>query len=326
MGDCGAFSYVRETRPPFTVKEVIDFYVQCGFDYALSVDHVILAFQADLDQALPGLDVVPEEWRERQKITLELAEEFLTRSTAQNCSYTPVGIAQGWSPGSYASAVEQLQKLGYQYVALGGMVPLKTPEILSCLRRVQEVLRPGVRLHLLGVTRLDCIQEFAALGVVSFDSTSPLRQAFKDDKDNYYTPDRTYCAIRVPQVEGNAKMRGRIVAGAVNQAEARRLERACLDALERFDRGDCDVPEVVQVLREYERLHAGHSDRSEVYAEILRDRPWKVCPCEICRQLGIHVLLFRGAERNRRRGFHNLFVFYRRLRASCHELTSPTRN
>ena len=69
------------------------------------------------------------------------------------------------------------------------------------------------------------------MGVASFDSTSPLRQAFKDDKDNYYTPERTYCAIRVPQVEGNAKMRGRIVAGTVNQGEARRLERTCLETL-----------------------------------------------------------------------------------------------
>lgn len=152
MGDCGAFSYVREKRPPFTVQEVMDFYVHCGFDYALSVDHVILAFQPELDQAIPGLDVVPEEWRERQKITLELAEEFLTRSVAQKCRYTPVGIAQGWSPASYANAAEELQKLGYCYIALGGMVPLKTTEILSCLRSVGKVLRPGIRLHLLGVT------------------------------------------------------------------------------------------------------------------------------------------------------------------------------
>jgi hypothetical protein len=124
MGDCGAFSYVREKRPSFTVQEVIDFYVQCGFDYGLSVDHVILAFQPELDQAIPGLDFVPEDWRERQKIALELAEEFLTCSGAQKCHYTPVGIAQGWSPESYASAVEELQELGYRYVALGGMVPL----------------------------------------------------------------------------------------------------------------------------------------------------------------------------------------------------------
>jgi hypothetical protein len=314
MGDCGAFSYVREKRPPFTVQEVIDFYVQCDFDYGLSVDHVILAFQPDLDHALPGLEVVPEQWRERQKITLELAEEFLKRSVAQKCRFTPVGIAQGWSPRSYARAVEELQKLGYRSIALGGMVPLKTAEILSCLRSVGEVLLPGIPLHLLGVTRLDRIKDFADLGVKSFDSTSPLRQAFKDDKDNYYTPERTWCAIRVPQVEGNPAMRNRIVAGDVNQGEARRLEGACLDALERFDRGACDFPEVVRVLRAYERMHDSRSDRTEVYAELLRARPWKVCLCEICRQLGIHVLLFRGAERNRRRGFHNLFVFYNKLR------------
>src|SRR5436190_6728353 len=29
MGDCGAFTYVREERPPYTVDEVIDFYEEC---------------------------------------------------------------------------------------------------------------------------------------------------------------------------------------------------------------------------------------------------------------------------------------------------------
>jgi hemerythrin-like domain-containing protein len=41
-----------------------------------------------------------------------------------------------------------------------------------------------------------------------------------------------------------------------------------------------------------------------------------LCPCVICRQLGIHVVIFRGAERNRRRGFHNLFVTYTKLRGA----------
>jgi hypothetical protein len=322
MGDCGAFSYVREKRPPFTVQEVIDFYVQCGFDYGLSVDHVILAFQSELDEAFPGLDLVPQEWRERQEITLELAEEFLRVATAQRCRFTPVGIAQGWSPASYAHAVDELQKLGYRYIALGGMVPLKTPEILACLKQTEAVRKPETRLHLLGVTRLDRILEFRNLGVVSFDSTSPLRQAFKDDKDNYYTPERTYSAIRVPQVEGNAKMRNRIVAGEVSQQEARRLEGECLGLLERFDRDECGVPEVVRALRAYEQVHDTKSDRSTVYAEILRERPWKRCPCEICKRLGIHVILFRGAERNRRRGFHNLFVFYRKLHSELQNSTT----
>jgi hypothetical protein len=105
------------------------------------------------------------------------------------------------------------------------------------------------------------------------------------------------------------------VAGEVNQGEARRLERGCLELLERFDEGQCGAEEVLRILRDYEKMHDSRSDRFEVYAEILRDQPWKSCPCEICKRLGIHVILFRGAERNRRRGFHNLFVFFGRLRS-----------
>jgi len=207
MGDCGAFSYVRERRPPYSVQEVIDFYVNCGFDYALAVDHIILAYREDLDRLLSGIDVVPEEWRERQDITLELAKEFLTLHGRGRCRFTPVGIAQGWSPESYASAFASLEKMGYGYIALGGMVPLKTNEILACLKAVSEVKRATTKSHLLGVTRVEHIPRFSKLGVVSFDSTSPLRQAFKDEKDNYYTLTRTYRAIRVPQVDGNPKLR-----------------------------------------------------------------------------------------------------------------------
>src|SRR6478735_4763242 len=32
MGDCGAFTYVREDEPPYRVDDVIDFYEGCGFD------------------------------------------------------------------------------------------------------------------------------------------------------------------------------------------------------------------------------------------------------------------------------------------------------
>ena len=211
-------------------------------------------------------------------------------------------------------AVRQLQKLGYRYIALGGMVPLKTHEILACLKEVAVIRDPSTRLHLLGVTRLDRTKEFRTYGVVSFDSTSPLRQAFKDDKDNYYTADRTYSAIRVPQVAANAKLRSRIVAGEVSQGEARASSGDAWIFWRPSTETGVTPASWSKRLRAYERIHDPRSDRSAVYLEILEARPWKDCPCDICRRLGIHVMLFRGAERNRRRGFHNLFVFYRRLR------------
>ncbi len=308
MGDCGAFSYVREDKPPYSVAQVINFYDELGIDYGISVDHVILGFTPRLDE-----ESVPKDWKQRQEITLELAGEFLKEHKKRGSRFTPLGVAQGWSPASYAYSVEQLQNLGFSYIAMGGMVPLKTHEILACLERVNQSRHADIRLHLLGVTRCEQVREFARFGVASFDSTSPLRQAFKDLKDNYWTLDRTYSAIRVPQVQANPSLLRKIVAGKVNQSEARRLEQACLKVLLLFDAGKISVDEALGPLLEYESLYDDGPSRSEIYRETLIDAPWKSCDCDICKRIGIHVILFRGAERNRRRGFHNVFVFYQRL-------------
>ena len=313
MGDCGAFTYVREKVPPYTVDEVIEFYVECQLDLGLSVDHVILAYQPSWDALLGESSLVPGEVRERQEITLQLASEFLTKHRSGKLSFQPLGVAQGWSPKSYAASVNALEKMGYEYIAVGGMVPLKTRDILACLEAINSVRRPKTQLHMLGVTRTESVEAFKNFGVVSFDSTSPLRQAFKDDKDNYFTMDRTYTAIRIPQVEGNPSLLKRIRAGIVSQEKARKLERACLDSLRKFDAGDCSLEELLVLLREYEELYDPAHDHTAAYRETLTAQPWKKCPCDICVRLGYHVILFRGAERNRRRGFHNLWVFYRRL-------------
>jgi len=306
MGDCGAFSYVREEYPPYSIDEIITFYEGLGFDYGLSVDHVILAYD-------PTEKSVSVDWKRRRDITLQLANEFIREHKHRGSRFVPIGVAQGWSPASYADSVERLQKMGYDYVALGGMVPLKTVDILACLEAVGTYRLPETRVHLLGVTRCEQVRQFGTYGVTSFDSTSPLRQAFKDLKDNYYAPDRTYSAIRVPQVEANPELSRRILAGKVDQNEARRLEKECLRTLAAYDSAATSIESVLKLLREYEQLHDGSGNRTEIYREVLADKPWKKCPCDICRRIGIQVILFRGAERNRRRGFHNIFVFYQRL-------------
>lgn len=310
LGDCGAFTYVREATPPYTVDEVIDFYEYLGFDAGLSVDHVIAGYANHPPLAE---DLVPEEWRTRHRLTLDLAGAFLDRHAARGCSFEPVGVAQGWSVESYAAAVEELQAMGYRRVAIGGLVPLKNRDLLEVLAGVARVRMPETEIHLLGVTRCEHIPAFRSFGVTSFDSTSPFRQAFKDERDNYYEADRTWIAIRVPQVEGNAKLQRRVRAGEIDQREARRLEQAALGALGAFERDELAVEDVVTTLRSYERLHDERHDRSAVYREVLEARPWRSCSCEVCAEAGIHVLLFRGTERNKRRGFHNLHVFADRL-------------
>ena len=313
MGDCGAFSYVREEVPPYSPDEVIDFYSECGFDLGISVDHVILGYDpsADRDRQHPQL----ASWRHRQALTLELASEFLHRCRVRKVAFQPLGVAQGWSPTSYAVAVRKLQRMGYRRIALGGMVPLRTDEVLACLDQVDQVRRSDVQLHLLGITRCENVRAFADCGVTSFDSTSPFRQSFKDESDNYYVLDRTYTALRVPQVDGNPRLRDRIRAGQVRQEEALKLERDCLTALRRYDAARTTVAIVLRALRRYDQFcDEGRKDRTEAYREILEARPWQGCSCGVCAVAGIEVAMFRGAERNKRRGFHNLFVFGQRLR------------
>lgn len=317
MGDCGAFTYVAEEVPPYSVEDVTAFYVEGQFDLGISVDHVILDFQPGWDEVqTPGR----REAERRQSITLDLASAFLKLAKQERVPFKPLGVAQGWSPKSYAASVKDLQAMGYTYIALGGMVPLKTHEILACLHEIDRIRRPTTRLHLLGVTRVEEMLTFERLGVVSFDSTSPLLKAFKDDKDNYFTPEGAFPAIRIPQVDGNAKLKAAILAGVVSQDKALKLERASLVALKAFDADRCTVDDALDPILAYHELCGGKVKQVAAYRRVLEARPWKVCPCEICTRLGHHVVVFRGAERNRRRGFHNIWTFYRRLHRN---LTRP---
>lgn len=308
MGDCGAFAYVNEEIPPVSVDDVVDFYDSIGFDYGVSVDHIIVAFRADLDEGLPGIDGVPPEWRQRRDLTLELASEFLKVCQSQSVGFHPIGVAQGWSPQSYADSVNSLLKMGYTYIGLGGLVPLKTVEILSILESLVPIRHPETKMHLFGVTRIDSLPDFVRLGASSFDSTSPLRRAFKDTKHNYYTVERNYMAVRVPQVGANPSLKRRIQAGEIDQGEALKLERQCLTCLSAYDAGKTSLKVTLEALMAYEELCTGGRERIQGYEEVLRDQPWKQCNCGICNVIGIHVVMFRGAERNRRRGFHNLAI------------------
>lgn len=311
LGDCGAFNYVDEAKPPFTVQSVVDFYAGCGFQAGVSVDHIVLGFDAKTSDS----DINPQ-WPARRALTIQLAEEFMATVDAVGRPFQPVGAAQGWSPDSYAQSVAELQAIGYRHIAMGGMVTLKTPEILSVLRRIAPELRPETELHLLGITRVEAMEEFASLGVTSFDSTTPLRQAFMDDRNNYHTHDRAYVAVRVPQVDGNPSLKKAILSGVVSQGEAVRLERLALRSLRAYDSGQASLEETVEALAAYELLvTSGKKSYQNQYTRTLLDRPWEGCGCAICRDLGVEVVIFRGTERNKRRGFHNLQILNQRVSA-----------
>tara|TARA_B100000029_G_C17591766_1_gene962750 strand:+ start:1751 stop:3004 length:1254 start_codon:yes stop_codon:yes gene_type:complete len=312
MGDCGAFTYADQSEPPYTIEEVINFYQGLGLDYGVSMDHIIFDYLSDA-QIKKGA-VVKDDWIFRQDLTVDIASKFYKTVKKNNCTFTPIAVAHGWDPTSYKNAVKELQKIGYTKIAFGGMVPLRTNDVLNVLQECSTIRKPNAQFHLLGLTRLQNISEFASLGVTSIDSTSPFRQAFMDEDDNYHTNKTHYTAIKVPQTSGNTALINRIKSGEVDQQEARTLENKCLDVLRKFDNGQRTLKHTIKVLRDYELIYAREgTDRRAKYERTLKDAPWKKCKCGICQKAGIEVVIFRGSERNKRRGFHNLAVFRKKL-------------
>ena len=314
IGDCGAFTYVREDVPPYSVDEVIDFYEGFGFDAACLVDHVILGFELQPPTARTiscrRNGVAP------RSMTLELADEFLQRHRRARLHLRAGRRRAGLEPGVLRRRRSiDCRRSATSASRSAAWSPQKTHEILAVLEAIATVREPRTRNCTCSASpACEHVPTFADLGVTSFDSTSPFRQAFKDDRDNYYALDRTYVALRVPQVDGNAKLQRRIRAGEVDRRHARRLEQAALATLRAFDRGERDHR---RGRRRPARVRSScttrHATAARPTARCSTAAPWKSCDCAVCRDVGIQVIIFRGTERNKRRGFHNLHVFAQRL-------------
>lgn len=85
-------------------------------------------------------------------------------------------------------------------------------------------------------------------------------------------------------------------------ADVLAAERAKSDGMDQFE-------QIWFVVQDY-AIWAGDEGLLEAYRETLANEPWKRCECPICEEHGVEVCIFRGNDRNRRRGFHNTDRFY----------------
>ena len=111
IGDCGAFSYVKEEVPPYQVEDVAEFYTNSGVTYGIAMDHIIFDYESDSVKAPKIVDERLEECLRRAELNLENASKFL--HVSKNEPFTPYGVAHGWSPSSFADSVYNLQAMGY---------------------------------------------------------------------------------------------------------------------------------------------------------------------------------------------------------------------
>jgi hypothetical protein len=92
------------------------------------------------------------------------------------------------------------------------------------------------------------------------------------------------------------------------------MEQAALKAVRGFGERRVALKDALEALLDYDQFVTKERVSMEpAYRRTLEDRPWEQCDCSICKTYGIEVVIFRGNNRNRRRGFHNTWVFYRLL-------------
>ncbi|TCP53887.1 tRNA-guanine family transglycosylase [Tumebacillus sp. BK434] len=315
MGDCGAFSYIEQDAPPYTTQQVLDYYHELGYDYGVSVDHLIVGPWERDEQAR----------QHRYRLTLDNAREFIQMHAAGNYNFTPVGIAQGWDPDSFANAVAELKVMGYQHFAIGGLAREKSEKIFEILKKIAPLMdNPNFRMHLFGVARdEEIMKSFHKLGVTSFDSASPLRRAWLGTGHNFHALDGThYTAIRIPEAKETAgRVKKQIAEHGGVFEEFKQLETVALKYLREYDAGQRDLDSTLEAILAYDTLLGENRDvHRELYRKVLEERPWEACGCQICQTVGIDVIIFRGNNRNRRRGFHNTYVYYERLKRVKAEL------
>lgn len=329
VGDCGAFTYRNLPKPPFGADDTAEFYADGGFTHGCSPDHLIFDF--DDEGAERGPADTPRAVFDRFEVTLQNAAEFKPAAGRIGSRFTPMGVVQGWSAPSMATAAASLVRMGYDYLAIGGMVPLRIDQICRALAAIRGAIPSGVRLHVLGFGKIENLADIERHGVTSFDSTSPLVRAFKDARKNYWARDSEgglsyYTAIRIPQATENNRLKAMALEGKVDQEHIRALERAALGGVRGFSRRAAALDDALDAVMAYwaelnwtgeesptKRSQAIERQR-RVYERTLEDRPWESCACRACREGGVEALIFRSSNRNKRRGFHNLKVFHDHLR------------
>jgi hypothetical protein len=315
FGDCGAFSYISERKPSISVRQAVAAYDLHTFDLGASVDHIPAKFAVRNDKQVR---LSKAERLSRVELTRQNAQDFISEHRRTDARFIPVGIIQGIEPAAYGAQVSDYVDMGYSHLALGGLVPRNDIEITAIVTAVSQVLKKLGRspwLHLLGIFRPQLQARFRALGVNSFDSATYFRKAWLRADQNYLACDGTwYAALRIP-MSTDPRTFSKLSASGMSRKEIRHLERRALTAIRKYDEGLISVDACLRNVLRYDDLLTRRSDSKleERYRQTLESKPWQRCTCPVCRSVGIHVLVFRGLNRNKRRGAHNTLQLYESL-------------
>jgi len=150
------------------------------------------------------------------------------------------------------------------------------------------------------------LRDVEAALIEDFEYASQLQAYFSDDLRN-----RLVKLLRSDNKENPEPFAEYIDPLATARSELKRFprmaeilerEESSTDGLDAFKR-------LWLVIQDY-AIWIGNDDLLGAYYQTLSNEPWGDCDCPICTEHGIEICIFRGNDRNRRRGFHNTAKFY----------------
>jgi hypothetical protein len=131
---------------------------------------------------------------------------------------------------------------------------------------------------------------------------------------SYASVDGPYAALRIPEAGKSFRAKHMLEHPDMSDERILQMEQTALKAVRGYGEKKTGLKETLGALLDYDQFVTKERVSMEpAYRRTLEDRPWEKCECSICQTHGIEVIIFRGNNRNRRRGFHNTWVFYRLL-------------
>ena len=103
--------------------------------------------------------------------------------------------------------------------------------------------------------------------------------------------------------------------GDISASKLASQESICFKGIKQYlknkQEGDEPSNQLINRIFEYEYTVHGYrgNAKNRIY-DTLINRPWEDETCRISQDAGVEAIIFRGNNRNRRRGFHNVYVFY----------------
>ena len=187
FADCGAFQFRDLPRP---MLDNIELNYEIAWDYyekkhvkathhwdeilLCSPDHIITQ---DMDD---------EQTKNRFDFIKENALPFLEKSKSDS-RISAVGVVHGRDTKERIEQYEMFKSMGYEYVALGGMVPYSTKQIqvLEIVAGIKDIKKPlieqksilgrcrkdGIKLHIFGLNSPEWVRWWYRLQIDSFDGS-----------------------------------------------------------------------------------------------------------------------------------------------------------